>query len=189
MEDAKKLAPEVVGAPGTPNPTSEATAGQPSLDAPESIPESEPTIIRGGMVASIPEAENRPELVNAVRAQLGRMGSLVEMIKSQSEEERGLRKGTAIGFLVLFFCEIAAIFTAFFLHGLKVLVFEQWVAEAFLSLALVQSATLLGYIVKYLFPDRVNDLVRLIEAELKSSLERIRPNRPSQSEPDDDESP
>lgn len=86
----------------------------------------------------------------------------------QQEEERNLRRTYAKWLIIAFCVEIVLIFLAFFLYGVSVISADRVVVGAFLGTALAQTAALLMVIVRYLFPDRGSDLLRLVETGLST---------------------
>lgn len=88
---------------------------------------------------------------------------------TQQREERGLRKFYAQALFIALGVELTATFAAFFLIGRGWLHFDRWVVETFLNLALVQTAGLVGVVVRYLFPNRsaseVAGLIAVVEED------------------------
>lgn len=94
-----------------------------------------------------------------------RLQQLLDAWKVQQREERELRQSYAKKLMTLVSIELAFIGVAFVLVAVGVFVVQEWVASVFLVTGLLQSCGLLLVVVKYLFPDRAGDVMRLIELE------------------------
>ena len=100
--------------------------------------------------------------------------AFVDAWEDQQREERQLRKTYARVLICILSVELAAIFVAFFLLGLGVISLDRWAAQVFLVTSLVQTASLVAIIVRYLFPNRASDLVSAITSHQRTPTQRTR---------------
>ena len=96
---------------------------------------------------------------------LTRLKVLVDTWAKQQDEERTLRKAYAKALMILLCAEVVAIFIAFGLVATGVFHVEPWVADAFLMTAFLQSVSLVLVVVKYLFPNRESEVLKILELE------------------------
>jgi hypothetical protein len=100
---------------------------------------------------------------------LHRLETVIRAWEEQQREERSLRSIYAKVLIAILGAELAAIFAAFFLVGAGLLHPPQWMAEGFLLTGFLQSTGLVLIVVKYLFPERSSEVLRLVEASLAPS--------------------
>lgn len=137
--------------------------------------------VESGVVTSIGDRVQPTDVDGYLRVRdaderLDRLRALIKAWEEQQAEERGLRRTYAKALITILGIEIAATFVAFFLTGAGVLTSSRWMAEVFLVGALAQSTSLVLVVVKYLFPDRSSDVLKLVET---ITLDRT-PTKPQQ---------
>jgi hypothetical protein len=93
-----------------------------------------------------------------------RLRTVLASWEVQQKQERELRRWCARLLVQLMGLELLAIFVAFFLMAAGKLDPPRWTAEGFLLAAFGQSTGLVLVVVKYLFPDRSPDVLRLLLA-------------------------
>lgn len=81
----------------------------------------------------------------------------------QQDQDRALRKTYGKWLLVALFVQTFLINLAFVLIGAKVLVVDQWVAQTFIVSVFAEIAAMVVIIVKYLFPDKSDAIVNILE--------------------------
>lgn len=87
---------------------------------------------------------------------------IVEAWKQQQESDRRMRGTYAKWLLILISAEVILANIAFFLMGSKVLVLDQWVANAFIVGVFAEISALVLVVAKYLFPDTAKPFMDLL---------------------------
>lgn len=125
----------------------------------------------GGIVTEVGSPLRPTDVDEFVRLQdaserLTHLRTFIRAWSQQQKEERALRKTYATALIAILASELALTFLAFYLLAFKVGTSGGTPLAAFLVTALVQSAALVMVVVRYLFPDRTADVLRLIESSL-----------------------
>ena len=92
-----------------------------------------------------------------------RLRTLVQAWEHQQREERGLRRGYASRLLWIWIVQALAVNLAFVLIGLRILVVDQWVANAFILSVFAELVGMVLVVMRYLFPKGGDSLLNLIE--------------------------
>jgi hypothetical protein len=132
--------------------------------------------LRTHVLSTEPVRQEDISLDDALRVQVAhersvRLRTLLAALSTQMEDERKMRRSYATALLCLLYIEVIAIFAAFFMVAANIIHAEPWMASTFLVTAFLQSAGLVALVVKYLFPDRSIDVLRL--AELETNTESL----------------
>lgn len=91
-----------------------------------------------------------------------RLRKIIDAWEKQHTEERNMRKGFAKAILFALFIQIVSINIAFFLIGFNKIHVEQWVANTFIIAVFTEISAMVFAIVKYLFPEKGNEILQLL---------------------------
>jgi hypothetical protein len=92
-----------------------------------------------------------------------KLRTVVNAWQNQHSEERIMRRGFAIAILIALFIQIAAINTAFFLIGFKIISVERWVSTTFIISVFVEIVSMTMLVLRYLFPKMGTELMQLVK--------------------------
>jgi hypothetical protein len=92
-----------------------------------------------------------------------RLRTLVQTWEHQQREERKLRRDYASRLLWIWVVQALVVNLAFVLIGLRILVVDQWVANAFILSVFVELVGMVLIVMRYLFPKDGDSLLKLIE--------------------------
>ena len=92
-----------------------------------------------------------------------RLRTLVQTWEHQQREERELRRDYASRLLWMWVVQALVVNLAFVLIGLRILVVDQWVANAFILSVFAELVGMVLIVMRYLFPKDGDSLLNLIE--------------------------
>lgn len=85
---------------------------------------------------------------------------VVNKWSEQQSSDRSMRTWCAIVLGVIFLLQVAAINTAFFMTGRKMLCVDEWTARVFITAVFSELAAMVFFIVKYLFRSTGDEVIR-----------------------------
>lgn len=99
----------------------------------------------------------------AIEARRQKLDAVLNAWRNESEGDRKMRRNYAYGLMVGLFIQGAVVNVAFFLIGTGYLNVDEWTSRTFIIAVFGELASMVFFIVKYLFSPADQGVLRLIE--------------------------
>jgi hypothetical protein len=129
----------------------------------KTIPTDFPAVVTEIGDAVTPEAIDVYGKYQEIKDKSHHIRTIIKTWKDQQEQERMMRGRYAFWLMVAMSTQILVANVAFFLIGLGLLTIEEWTARTFIVSVFAEVASLVLFVVKYLFTPTGDSLLRLIE--------------------------
>lgn len=119
-------------------------------------------VVRIGNPVTTSEVDTYKELRAADDRSL-KLRTILDAWQQQQNQDRDMRKTYGRWLLIALFVQMLLVNASFIMIGFKVMSVDAWVAKTFIVAVFAELAAMIVIIVKYLFPDKSDAIVNILE--------------------------